>query len=54
MIPEVKARRFDRVFICMNCNARIRADPSKVRAGKVKCRRCGSRRLRPIKLGKGS
>ncbi len=53
MIEIARSRLFDRVFVCMKCNARIRADPAKVRAGKVKCRRCGSRRLRPKKLGKG-
>ncbi len=41
-----KTRLFDRVFICMNCNAKIRANPAKVRAGKVKCRKCGSKKLR--------
>ncbi|MCD6478070.1 MAG: 50S ribosomal protein L40e [Candidatus Aenigmarchaeota archaeon] len=42
-----KARLFDRVFICMKCNAKIRANPARVRAGKVRCRKCGSRDLRP-------
>ena len=45
------ARLFDGVFVCMNCNARIRANPAKVRQGKVKCRKCGSRELRPKKKG---
>jgi ribosomal protein L40E len=47
LFPEVKARKFDRIFICRRCKARIRADPEKVRQGKVKCRRCGSKDLRP-------
>jgi ribosomal protein L40E len=33
----------------MKCNARIKADPEKVRAGKVKCRKCGYTGLRPKK-----
>ncbi len=45
----VTKRLFERVFICMRCNARIRADPAKVRAGKVKCRKCGYKGLRPKK-----
>lgn len=49
LLPEVKARKFDRIFICRKCKARIRADPEKVRRGKVKCRKCGSRALRPKK-----
>ncbi len=44
-----KSRLFDRVFICMKCNAKIRADPLKVRKGKIKCRKCGSKHLRPKK-----
>lgn len=47
-MPEEVARRlFDRVFVCVKCKANIRADPEKVRVGKVKCRRCGSKMLRP-------
>jgi ribosomal protein L40E len=46
--PEAEARLFNRVFICMVCGARIKADLAKVRAGKVKCRRCHYKQLRPI------
>ncbi len=54
MLPkEIKQRLFERVFICMKCGARIKADPAKVAAGKVKCRRCKSRELRRKKLPKG-
>lgn len=42
-------RLFDRVFVCRVCKTKIRADPAKVREGKVKCRRCGSKALRPKK-----
>lgn len=49
LLPEVKMRKFDRIFICRKCKARIRADPDKVREGKVRCRRCGSTHLRPKK-----
>jgi ribosomal protein L40E len=31
----------------MRCKAKIKADLPKVRAGKVKCRKCGSKALRP-------
>ena len=54
MSDAVSKRLFDRVFICMKCNARIRADAEKVKAGKVKCRKCGYSGLRPKKrLRKG-
>ncbi len=51
--PEVQARLFKRVFVCYKCKSKIRADPEKVRAGKVKCRKCGSKDLRPKKIGTG-
>ena len=41
-----KARLFDRVFICMKCNAKIRADPIKVKMKRIKCRKCGRKDLR--------
>ncbi|HDR53216.1 MAG TPA: 50S ribosomal protein L40e [archaeon] len=49
MEDPVSARVFDRVFICMKCNASIRANASQVRAGKIACRKCGYTGLRPKK-----
>lgn len=46
--PEAEQRLFHRVFVCRGCGAKIRTDLTKVRAGKVKCRHCKSRHLRPI------
>ncbi|NOZ81922.1 MAG: 50S ribosomal protein L40e [Candidatus Micrarchaeota archaeon] len=46
-LPEAYERMFNRVFVCMKCNARIRADLQRVRLGKVKCRKCKSKSLRP-------
>ncbi len=46
--PEAEARLFHRVFICMKCGAKIKADLSKIKAGKIKCRRCKSKQLRAI------
>ena len=45
--PEAMQRLYHRVFVCKVCKRKIRADPSKVREGKVKCRKCKSRALRP-------
>ncbi len=45
--PEAMKRLFHRVFVCRVCKTKIRADPSKVKEGKVKCRKCGSKALRP-------
>lgn len=47
VFPETIARLYSRVFVCRVCKSKIRADPSKVRARKVKCRKCGSKFLRP-------
>ncbi|MBI4173233.1 MAG: 50S ribosomal protein L40e [Candidatus Aenigmarchaeota archaeon] len=46
--PEAEARLFNRVFICMKCGSRIRADAIKVKAKKIKCRHCKSSQLRAI------
>lgn len=46
--PEAEKRLFNRVFICMKCGGRMRGDLIRVRAGKVKCRKCRSKQLRPI------
>jgi len=46
-VEAVMKRIYERVFICMKCNAKIRADPRKVALGKIKCRKCYSKDLRP-------
>ncbi|MFH0949017.1 MAG: 50S ribosomal protein L40e [Candidatus Aenigmatarchaeota archaeon] len=46
-IPDFVAKRlFINMFVCMKCNAKMRAEPSKVKAGKIKCRKCHSKHLR--------
>lgn len=45
--PEAMARLFSHVYVCKVCKSKIRADPGKIREGKVKCRKCGSHALRP-------
>jgi ribosomal protein L40E len=51
--PEAMQRLFFRVYVCRVCKTKMRADPAKVKAGKVKCRKCGSRALRPKKRPMG-
>jgi ribosomal protein L40E len=48
-VPEAEARIFRNIFICRKCKSRIRASSMKVIQGTVKCRKCGSRALRPIR-----
>lgn len=43
------ARIYQRVYVCRVCKSKMRADPLKVKTGAVKCRKCGSRALRPKK-----
>jgi len=47
--PEAQERIFNRVFICQKCGSKLRADINKVKLKKVKCRRCKSKELRPIR-----
>jgi ribosomal protein L40E len=44
---EAESRLFKDVFVCRVCKSKIRANPQKVKMGKVKCRKCGSSALRP-------
>lgn len=46
-LPETVAKRlYENMFVCMKCNSRIRAQPEKVKKGRIKCRRCGGKNLR--------
>ena len=45
-IEAVTKRIYDRVFVCMKCNAKMRADTLKVKSGVIKCRKCKSKDLR--------
>ncbi|MFB6088336.1 MAG: 50S ribosomal protein L40e [Candidatus Aenigmatarchaeota archaeon] len=47
MDDAARKRLFNNVFVCMRCNAKIKADGNKVKAGKIRCRKCGSHDLRP-------
>ena len=47
--PEAEARKFHNIFVCKRCKSKIRAPNLKVLAGKVSCRKCGSKELRPVK-----
>ena len=47
--PEAEARRFRNMFVCRRCKTKIKAPTLKVIAGKIKCRKCAGKVLRPIK-----
>lgn len=50
--PEAIARLYRNVYVCKKCKTKIRSQPRKVLLKKVKCRKCGSKALRPMKIKK--
>jgi len=50
--PEATKRMFGSVFVCKKCKVKRRADPARVLAKKVPCRKCGKKDLRTISKGK--
>jgi ribosomal protein L40E len=47
--PEAQARLMKNKFVCRKCKSVIRASNMMVIAGLVKCRKCKSRILRPVR-----
>jgi ribosomal protein L40E len=48
-IPIAQKRLFSDVFVCRDCNQKVRTQAVRVIARKIKCRRCGSKIFRPIR-----
>jgi Zn finger protein HypA/HybF involved in hydrogenase expression len=48
-VPAAQNRLFKNVFICKVCKQKMRLEPLKVMAGKVKCRKCNSKAFRVIR-----
>jgi len=48
-IPAAQARLFKNIFVCKDCKRKIRTEPIRVINGKVRCRKCKSSALRPIR-----
>lgn len=48
-LPVAQTRMFSGVFICRNCNKKIRTQAVRVIAKKVSCVRCGRHNFRPIR-----
>ena len=47
--PEAQARLYKNVFVCKNCQSKIKADPQKILKGKIKCRKCNKKAFRTLK-----
>ena len=45
--PEAQKRLLKNIFVCKKCKSKIRTTNLRVQQGKVKCRKCGSKKLRP-------
>jgi len=48
-IPAAQNRLFKNIFVCKRCSTKIRANPAKIIEGKIKCRRCNTKKFRPKK-----
>lgn len=44
---EAVARKFKNIFVCRRCKSKVRATNLKVIAGKISCRKCSSKTLKP-------
>jgi len=49
IFQEAELRLFKNVFVCKKCKSKIKAPNMKVIAGKISCRKCGSKQLRPVR-----
>ncbi len=44
---EANARIMKNIFVCRSCKGKVRASSLKVSQGKISCRKCTSKKLRP-------
>lgn len=47
--PEAEARLFKNKFACKACKTVVKAPNLKVLSGKIKCRKCNGKYLRPLR-----
>ncbi len=50
MFKEAQARLYKNVYICRKCESKFRVAINKVLAGKAYCRKCKSKKIRPVRL----
>lgn len=48
-IPAAQKRMFQNVFVCKDCNKKIRTQAVRILNNKVRCVRCGGRAFRQIR-----
>ncbi|MBN1502376.1 hypothetical protein JW930_02430 [Candidatus Woesearchaeota archaeon] len=47
--PEADKRLFKNIFVCKKCKTKIKAQPLKVLADKITCKKCGRHVFRPLR-----
>lgn len=48
-IPVAQQRMFGNVFVCRDCNKKIRTQMIRILSKRVKCPRCGRHTFRPVR-----
>ena len=48
-LPAAQNRLFKKMFICKNCNQKMKLEPTKLLSGKASCRKCKGRDFRTIR-----
>lgn len=48
-IIEATNRILKNIFVCKNCQTKIRSSPEKILKAKVRCRKCGKKNFRTLK-----
>ena len=48
-IPIAQKRLFANVFVCRDCNHKVRTQAVRVIAGKIKCIKCNGKHFRPVR-----
>ena len=51
-LPAAQARLFRNMFVCKNCNQKMRSEALKVISKTIKCRKCGKHSFRTIRMKK--
>ena len=49
IFPEAAKRLLDNIFVCKRCKSKIKTTNLRVIKGQVRCRKCTSSALRPIR-----
>jgi Zn finger protein HypA/HybF involved in hydrogenase expression len=48
-ISVAQTRMFQNVFVCRDCNKKIRTQTVRILAGKIKCPKCSGHAFRPVR-----